>query len=166
MIPTHSGRSLSVEPRCHDSINRVYNSLCLTIFYLHEIWLLVSLYLVQSCSWQVLFTRTVIQYHLVIKLINHVLASGVIYCIAEWVWSISLCHMEGQIPILIHAPQQVLFDTQETPLWSLSYQVTFDDLNAFFWYPRVTLSHGLKNMIVDIIKATAIEQVTWSDCCD
>ena len=60
-----------------DSINLVFDSLCLTIFYLLEIRSSVSPYLVQSRSQQVLFTRSAIQYHPVIKLINHVFANGV-----------------------------------------------------------------------------------------
>jgi hypothetical protein len=44
---------------------------------------------------QVPFTCFVIQYHLVIKLTNHVLASGVRYCTIEWAYSISLRHVEA-----------------------------------------------------------------------
>jgi hypothetical protein len=65
------------EPRCQDSINPVYEFLCLAIFYLPEIRSSASPYLVQSRSQQALFTRFAIQYHHVIKLINHVFANGV-----------------------------------------------------------------------------------------
>jgi hypothetical protein len=65
------------EPRCQDSINPIYKFLCLTIFYLPEIRSSALPYLVQSRSQQVLFTRSAIQYHPTIKLINHVFANGV-----------------------------------------------------------------------------------------
>jgi hypothetical protein len=55
------------------------NFFCLAIFYLPEIRSSVSPYLVQSCSQQVLFTRFAIQYHTVIKLVNHMFVNGVWY---------------------------------------------------------------------------------------
>jgi hypothetical protein len=90
-------------------INPVYEFLCLAIFYLPEIRSSVSPYLVQSRSQQVLFTRSAIQYHLVIKLINHVFANGV------WYWLLSgpgvyLSNIGGTNSISIHATQQVLSD--------------------------------------------------------
>ena len=39
------------------------------------------------------------------KLISHVLASGIGCCVTEWAQSISLCHVDGQIPLLIHMLQ-------------------------------------------------------------
>jgi hypothetical protein len=97
------------EPRCQDSINPVYKFLCLTIFYLPKIQLSASPYLVQSHSQQVLFTRSAIQYHPMIKLISHVFAT--VYDIDYRVSPeyISPSH-KGQISISIHATQQVLSD--------------------------------------------------------
>jgi hypothetical protein len=60
-------------------INPVYEFLYLEIFYLPEIRSLASPYLVQSRSKQVLFTCSAIQYHPVIKIINHVFTNGVWY---------------------------------------------------------------------------------------
>jgi hypothetical protein len=79
LTPTHSTKIIIGEPRCQDSNNPVYKLLCLTIFYLPEIWSSTSSYLVQSRSQQVLFTHFAIQYHPVIKLINHVFANDVWY---------------------------------------------------------------------------------------
>jgi hypothetical protein len=79
LTPIYSTKIIIGEPRCQDSINPVYKFLCLAIFYLPEIRSLASPYLVQSRSQQVLFTRSAIQYHPVIKLINHVFANGVWY---------------------------------------------------------------------------------------
>jgi hypothetical protein len=79
LTPTYSTKIIIGEPRCQDSINPVYKFLCLAIFYLPEIRSSVSPYLVQSRSLQVLFTRSAIQYHPVIKLINHVFVNDVWY---------------------------------------------------------------------------------------
>jgi hypothetical protein len=109
LTPTYSMEIIIGEPRCQDSINSVYKFLYLTIFYLPEIWSLVSPYLVQSRSQQVLFTLSTIQYHPVIKLINHVFANGIRY----WLPSgpgVYLSDMGGTNPISIHAIQQVLFN--------------------------------------------------------
>jgi hypothetical protein len=70
LTPTYSTKIIIGEPRYQDSINLVYKFLCLVIFYLPEIRSLVSPYLVQSRSQQVLFTHSGIQYHPMIKLIN------------------------------------------------------------------------------------------------
>jgi hypothetical protein len=82
LTPTDSTKIIG-EPRCQDSINPVYKFLCLAIFYLPEIRSLASSYLGQSRSQQVLFTRSAIQYHPVIKLINHVFANGVWYWLSS-----------------------------------------------------------------------------------
>jgi hypothetical protein len=79
LTSTYSTKIIIGEPRCQDWINPVYEFLCLVIFYLPEIRSSVLPYLVQSRSQQVLFTHSAIQYHLVIKLINHVFANGVWY---------------------------------------------------------------------------------------
>jgi hypothetical protein len=79
LTPTHSTKIIIGEPWCQDSINPVYKFLCLAIFYLPKIQSSVSPYLVQSRSSQVLFTRSAIQYHPVIKLIYHVFANDVWY---------------------------------------------------------------------------------------
>jgi hypothetical protein len=79
LTPTYSTKIIIGEPRCHNSINPVCKFLCLAIFYLPEIRSSASPYLVQSCSWQVLFTRSAIQYHPMIKLLSHVFANGVWY---------------------------------------------------------------------------------------
>ena len=73
-------------------------------------------YLVQSRSRQALFTRSVIQYPCdrthrsrACKLRG--------CCVTEWARRISFRHADGQIPVLIHATQQVTFrDTCQTPL--------------------------------------------------
>jgi hypothetical protein len=92
LTPTHSTKIIIGEPWCQDLINPVYEFLCLAIFYLPEIRSSVSPYLVKSRSQQVLFTRSTIQYHLVIKLINHVFANGVWYWLPSGPGSISLRH--------------------------------------------------------------------------
>jgi hypothetical protein len=97
--PTYSTKIIIDEPRCQDSINPVYKFLCLAIFYLLEIWSSASPYLVQSRSQQVLFTRSAIQYHSVIKLINHVFAN----CVWYWLPSgprVYLSDMGGTNPNL------------------------------------------------------------------
>jgi hypothetical protein len=83
LIPTYSTKIIIGEPRCQDSNNPVYEFLWLTIFYLPEIRSSVSPYLVQSRSQQVLFTHSTIQYHPVIKLINHVFANSVWYWLSS-----------------------------------------------------------------------------------
>jgi hypothetical protein len=109
MTPTHSTKIIRLNYDVEDSNNPVVNPLCLAIFYLPKIWSLVSPYLVQSCSEKVIFTRTVIHYDLAIKLINHMLASGLRYCIiTKRAKSISLYHVEGQTSFLLHAIQQVI----------------------------------------------------------
>jgi hypothetical protein len=82
-LPHIQRRSLSVNQDVRIQINPVYKFFCLAIFYLPEIRSSASPYLVQSHSQQVLFTRSAIQYHPVIKLINHVFANGV------WYWLLS-----------------------------------------------------------------------------
>jgi hypothetical protein len=88
ITPTYSTKTFI------NSKNPVFNPLYLAIYYLPEIWSSISPYLVQSHSQQVLFTCIVIRYHIVIELINQVLASDVRYCIIEWAQSISLCRVE------------------------------------------------------------------------
>ena len=51
------------------------------------------------------------------KLISHVLASDVGCCVTEWAQSISLRHMEGQIPVLIHVIQQTLSEVPERHIY-------------------------------------------------
>jgi hypothetical protein len=96
--PTHSTKIIISEPRCQDSINPVYEFLCLMIFYLPEIRSLVSPYLVQSHSQQVLFTCSAVQYHPV-KLINHVFANGVWYWLPSGL-GVYLSDMGGTKPNL------------------------------------------------------------------
>jgi hypothetical protein len=124
-------RSLSVKPRCQYSINLIYNSLYIMIFYLSEIRSPLLSYLIQSRSEQVLFTCFITKYHLVIKLINHMLAS--VYDIdIEWTQSISLSHVEGQTPILIHATQEVIFYyLRETSMITLLHCVIWTSRHSF-----------------------------------
>jgi hypothetical protein len=52
-----------------------------------------------------------------VKIINNVLASGVIYCTTEWPQAISLRHVVGQISSLMHATQQVFSEIPERQLY-------------------------------------------------
>jgi hypothetical protein len=116
LTPTYSMKIITGEPRCQDSINLLYKFLYLLIFYSLEIRSSVSPYLVQSRSQQVLFTHSAIQYHLVIKLINHVFANGV------WYWlpsgpRVYLSDMGGTNPISIHATSTSTFRLPERHLY-------------------------------------------------
>jgi hypothetical protein len=103
-------------------INPVYEFLCLMIFYLPEIRSSASPYLVQSRSQQVLYTRSAIQYHPVIKLINHVFANGV------WYWlpsgpGVYLSDMGGTNPNLDTCNPTSTFRLPERHLYDHPFMV-------------------------------------------
>ena len=55
-------------------------------------------------------------------------------------------------------------NTWKTPLWSPCYGVMVDAPKAFFRYPGVALSHGLRIRILNNRKICNMNFVTWSNC--
>ena len=78
--------------------------------------------LVLSRSRQILFTRTVIQYPC--HRTHRSRACKLRGCwVTEWARRISFCHLDGQIPILIHATPQVLSKVPEKDLYDHPFTV-------------------------------------------
>ena len=122
MIPTHS-TSMIVW-----TINVVSHSLCLAVHHLSEIRSSVSLYLVRSRSRQALFLVPVVWHPL---WPSHMLARLHGCDLTEWAQSVPLRHLEGQIPLLIHALQPTLSECLKA-----TFMIT--QLRCDVWCPQST----------------------------
>jgi hypothetical protein len=133
MTPTHSWRSYQMNLDVGDSINPVFHSLYLAIFYLPEIRSSVSLYLV-SIS---LPASTLSRSHSTMSPCDQThwsrACKRVGHCSTEWAQSISLRFCGGVNPNLdSYNPTDTFRRTCKTSVWSPFYEMTVDAPKAFF----------------------------------
>ena len=131
MIPTHCTNTIVW------TINNVSHSLCLSVHHLSEIRSSVSLYLVRSRSRQALFLVPVVWHPL---WPSHMLARLHRCDLTEWAQSVPLCHLDSQIPLLIHTLQLTLSECLKA-----TFMIT--QLRCDVWCPQSTPSVLVINTI-------------------